>query len=102
MPFAQYNQVLMLCFVDSAVDRLEGELMTELENARLVRLLCKFGFINERPEYGPPYDCYLRIVLTSEQGTTTRLAGLRLATGTSSSSSGTMSSTRSTRWAARL
>ena len=34
----------------SAVDRLEGELMSELENARLVRLLCKFGFINERPE----------------------------------------------------
>ncbi|KAI0632890.1 hypothetical protein C8Q77DRAFT_853614 [Trametes polyzona] len=34
----------------NAVDRLEGELMTELENARLVRLLCKFGFINERPE----------------------------------------------------
>lgn len=25
--------------------------MGELENARLVRLLCKFGFINERPEY---------------------------------------------------
>ncbi|KAL1938931.1 hypothetical protein VTO73DRAFT_11084 [Trametes versicolor] len=35
----------------NAVDRLEGELMTELENARLVRLLCKFGFINERPEH---------------------------------------------------
>ena len=34
----------------SAVDRLEGELMSELENGRLVRLLCKFGFINERPE----------------------------------------------------
>lgn len=25
--------------------------MSELENARFVRLLCKFGFINERPEY---------------------------------------------------
>ncbi|KAI0830183.1 kinase-like domain-containing protein [Trametes gibbosa] len=35
----------------NAVDRLEGELMTELENARLVRLMCKFGFINERPEH---------------------------------------------------
>ena len=35
----------------SAVDRLEGELMSELENGRLFRLLCKFGFINERPEY---------------------------------------------------
>jgi len=36
----------------NAVDRLESELMSELENARLVRLLCKFGFINERPEFG--------------------------------------------------
>lgn len=34
-----------------AVDRLEYELMGELENARLVRLMAKFGFINERPEY---------------------------------------------------
>ncbi len=33
------------------MDFLEGELMSELENARLVRLLTKFGFINERPEY---------------------------------------------------
>ncbi|KAF5376135.1 hypothetical protein D9615_007699 [Tricholomella constricta] len=32
-------------------DRLESELLSELENARLVRLLCKFGFINERPEF---------------------------------------------------
>jgi PAB-dependent poly(A)-specific ribonuclease subunit 3 len=31
-------------------DQLEDELLTELENGRLVRLLCKFGFINERPE----------------------------------------------------
>ncbi|EJD04948.1 uncharacterized protein FOMMEDRAFT_18642 [Fomitiporia mediterranea MF3/22] len=35
----------------ASVDKLEGELMGELENARLVRLLCKFGFINERPEF---------------------------------------------------
>jgi len=35
----------------STADRLESELMGELENARLVRLLCKFGFINERPEF---------------------------------------------------
>jgi len=35
----------------NAVDRLEGELMSELENGRLVRLFCKFGFINERPEF---------------------------------------------------
>jgi hypothetical protein len=33
----------------SSVNRLEAELMSELENGRLVRLLCKFGFINERP-----------------------------------------------------
>lgn len=39
---------------DSALnqdDLLEMGLSKELENARLVRLLCKFGFINERPEY---------------------------------------------------
>ncbi|KAK7441741.1 PAB-dependent poly(A)-specific ribonuclease subunit 3 [Stygiomarasmius scandens] len=35
----------------SGQDRLENELLGELENARLVRLLCKFGFINERPEF---------------------------------------------------
>lgn len=34
----------------SAVDRLEAELASELENGRLVRLLTKMGFINERPE----------------------------------------------------
>jgi PAB-dependent poly(A)-specific ribonuclease subunit 3 len=32
-------------------DLLESGLAKELENARLVRLLCKFGFINERPEF---------------------------------------------------
>jgi len=32
-------------------DTLESELMRELENGRLVRLLAKFGFINERPEF---------------------------------------------------
>ncbi|KAF8598729.1 hypothetical protein BDV93DRAFT_323144 [Ceratobasidium sp. AG-I] len=32
-------------------DSLESELSRELENGRLVRLLCKFGFINERPEF---------------------------------------------------
>ena len=25
--------------------------MREIENGRLVRLLCKFGFVNERPEF---------------------------------------------------
>ncbi|KAF7759852.1 hypothetical protein Agabi119p4_11547 [Agaricus bisporus var. burnettii] len=34
-----------------ATDRLQQDLLSELENARLVRLLCKFGFINERPEF---------------------------------------------------
>ncbi|GAA5966985.1 hypothetical protein JCM3765_004422 [Sporobolomyces pararoseus] len=34
-----------------AQDTIERELMRELENGRLVRLLCKFGFINERPEF---------------------------------------------------
>lgn len=31
-------------------DELEGELSKETENGRLVRLLCKLGFVNERPE----------------------------------------------------
>ncbi|KAI0759114.1 kinase-like domain-containing protein [Fomes fomentarius] len=35
----------------NAADRLESELTSELENGRLVRLLCKFNFINERPEH---------------------------------------------------
>lgn len=30
---------------------MEAQLACELENGRLVRLLSKFGFINERPEY---------------------------------------------------
>lgn len=38
-----------------AEDVLERELLREVENGRLVRLLTKFGFINERPEsvYNP-------------------------------------------------
>lgn len=36
-----------LCYNDT----LESELGRETENGRLVRLLCKFGFINERPEF---------------------------------------------------
>ena len=32
-------------------DTIENELTKELENGRIVRLLCKLGFINERPEY---------------------------------------------------
>lgn len=34
----------------SQADLLENELQRELENARLVRLMAKLGFINERPE----------------------------------------------------
>lgn len=37
--------------LQNGMDYLEGEVMSELENARLVRLLTKFGFINERPEF---------------------------------------------------
>ncbi|KAI0270721.1 hypothetical protein BC834DRAFT_862895 [Gloeopeniophorella convolvens] len=37
--------------LQNGMDHLEGQLMSELENARLVRLLSKFGFINERPEF---------------------------------------------------
>ena len=37
----------------SAMDRLEVELQGELENARIVRLMTKLGFINERPECVP-------------------------------------------------
>lgn len=36
-----------LCYNDT----LESELARETENGRVVRLLCKFGFINERPEF---------------------------------------------------
>lgn len=40
-------------------DELEGELSKELENGRLVRLLCKLGFINERPECA--HSCHVTI-----------------------------------------
>ncbi|KAG2095045.1 hypothetical protein BD769DRAFT_1517973, partial [Suillus cothurnatus] len=36
-------------YMHSSVNRLETELMSELENGRLACLLRKFGFINERP-----------------------------------------------------
>jgi len=35
----------------SYADDLENEMTKELENARLVRLMTKLGFINERPEF---------------------------------------------------
>ncbi len=79
-----------------ATDRLETELMGELENARLFRLMCKFGFINERPE------CVV-LSFTHEQRsrlTITDLpamhAGQKRAIGTLSSSSAIMCFTRST------
>ncbi|GJJ68070.1 PAB-dependent poly(A)-specific ribonuclease subunit 3 [Entomortierella parvispora] len=37
--------------VQDANDVLESDLSRELENGRLVRLMMKFGFINERPEF---------------------------------------------------
>lgn len=39
-------------FLRSHIDSLESELCKELENARIVRLIAKLGFINERPEFG--------------------------------------------------
>lgn len=32
-------------------DSLEEDLMRELENGRMVRMMAKLGFINERPEF---------------------------------------------------
>ena len=78
------------------MDFLEGQLMSELENARLVRLLTKFGFINERPEY--VQHC-LRLALCLKlflAGLRAIRAGARRAIGTSSSSSVTMFSIKST------
>lgn len=59
--------------------------MTELENARLVRLLCKFGFINERPEcvISPHMPLLIPLTLNPTVGTTTRRGGQKPATGTS-------------------
>jgi len=37
--------------MQSYADELENELMSELENGRLVRLVTKLGFINERPDF---------------------------------------------------
>ena len=38
-------------YLSRYVDALEQELSKELENSRLFRLICKLGFINERPEF---------------------------------------------------
>lgn len=77
------------------MDFLEGKLMSELENARLVRLLTKFGFINERPEY---VHCCLRLSLRltlSVAGLRAIRAGVKRVIGTSLSSSAIMSSIKS-------
>lgn len=42
------NRMSLRCV--SYGDQLEGDLMGELENGRIVRLMAKLGFINERPE----------------------------------------------------
>jgi len=92
--------------VDSALnyaDLLESGLSKELENARLVRLLCKFGFINERPEcvsFCPSlFTLFLPLahpLCSSASDSTTTRAGPRRAIATSSSCSATTSSTPST------
>lgn len=71
--------------------------MSELENARLVRLLCKFGFINERPEYVlVSMQIFHRdnILYPDSPGSH---GGLKLGTDISSSSFVTLSSTKLTR-----
>ncbi|KAF9168571.1 PAB-dependent poly(A)-specific ribonuclease subunit 3 [Actinomortierella ambigua] len=59
-PLKSIDQVISMCGprilqetndVQIANDVLESDLSRELENGRLVRLLLKFGFINERPEF---------------------------------------------------
>ena len=79
------------------MDYLEGELTCELENARLVRLLAKFGFINERPECVlMPANIYRSIQSRALAGSRGTHDGARLGTDTSSNFSVTMFSTRST------
>lgn len=81
-------------------DLLESDMTKELENGRLVRLLTKFGFINERPECvsvarrRPPDN---KLINLCPAGSTTTLVGPSPAIATSSSSSATWSSIRSTR-----
>ncbi|CAE7146085.1 unnamed protein product [Rhizoctonia solani] len=52
--FKEISPAIIGAEMDAMLDQadvLESELSRELENGRLVRLLCKFGFINERPEF---------------------------------------------------
>ena len=68
-------------------------LMRELENGRLVRLLCKLNAVNERPE------C-VACRRMADAGLTATRSGPRRATATLSSFSATLCSTRSTSRAA--
>lgn len=85
-------------FYCSAEDTLESELMRELENGRLVRLLTKFGFINERPECVlaglilTPFKVDIVLLVTDS---ITILAGQKRGTATLSNFSVT---TFSTKW----
>ena len=80
----------------SGMDHLEGQLMSELENARLVRLLAKFGFINERPECVPMQPSIIVLLKLPKPGSPETHDGARLGTDTSLSFSVIMSFTRST------
>lgn len=48
--FAHIQVLMHWLLLFSYNDELESELARELENGRLVRLMTKMGFINERPE----------------------------------------------------
>ena len=76
--------------------------MSELENARLVRLLCKFGFINERPEYAEMEIHILAWRLIDIIDLRLNLVGRRRETDTSSNYSVTTSFIKSTRTEIRL
>ncbi len=61
-------------------DNLEHELSSELENGRLLRLMVKLGFINERPECVLVHSTLLLISLSGRQGSRWIRAGPRRAT----------------------
>ena len=77
-------------------DRLENELMGELENARLFRLMCKFGFINERPECVASFFIREQCSRPTVKDLPAMHAGQKRAIGTLSSSSAIMCFIRST------
>lgn len=103
-PLPDRARSLMESCSHSAVDRLEAELMSELENGRLVRLLTKMGFINERPEYvssNSPFTHpnHAAIFVLGSEG---HIVGRKPVTDTSLNSSETTSSIRWTRTSTRL